>query len=538
MNIVGIDLGNSYARVSVFEGSEAILIGEIPSVISFTDNECLIGKLAKVQSVANPENTIYSVKSLIEKEWSDVSKEAISFPYKLVKNSQYTFCVEIGEKLYSSHALVALFFLYLKNMAEKYLGTSIFSIILTIPTYFSHRSIAFMKEAAEIAGLEICRIINDSVATALTLPCIEEKQIAVIDIGSSGMSVSILELDAGVYEVLSNSGSIAVSGDNINQLIISWFLNEFRKDEGIELQLKPEIIHRLKEAVEKAKIELSDSISADIDLPYIMQTNGVYKHFKKQITRETFEKLISPLIESAVSIYNASLKECGVDYRKRLEELIITGGTCSILAIRKSLENHSCAIQCRKLGVERSVMGAAVLGAILTDKLKHLVLLDVFPLTIGIEVHGGVTFKMLEKNGTIPARKSAMFSTSGDNRTDVSVHIVEGDAFMAFKNNSLGVYHFSSIESLKNIEIDVDIDARKDIVIRVKDKLKGNEQIFNIQYPSMIDKSELLALKSGIQNYLRVKDLRLLSKKIDGVRKLDIESDSKMVLDNLPILDE
>lgn len=538
MKIVGVDLGNSYARVSVFEGGEAILIGEIPLVISFTDNGYLIGKLAEMQSVVNPENIIYSIKSLIEQEWSNVSKEAVSFPYKLVKNSHNTFYVKIGERLYSSHTLVALFFLYLKNMAEEHLGMSAFSIILTVPAYFSRRSITFMKEAAEIAGLEVCRIINDSVAAALTLPCIEEKQIAIIDIGSSGMSVSILELGAGVYEVLSNAGTTTVSGDNINQLMILWLLNEFRKDEGIELPLKPEIILRLKEAVEKAKIELSESTFSDIDLPYIMQTNGGYKHLKKQITRETFERLISPLIDTALSTYNTSLKECDIDYHKGLEELILIGGTCGIPAIRKSLEDHSCAIRCRKLGMEKTVMGAAILGACITYELGNIVLLDILPSTIKIELYGGVTYDILKKNTTIPVRKSAMFSTFKHNQKDVLIHIMEGEAFMAAKNNSLGIYHFCSDVDLKKIEICININARKDIEIKVKDKLKEKAQIFNVQYPSMIDKSELLDLKEKVKNFLHTQDVEILSNKVEERRNLDIEPDSKIVLENLPILDD
>ena len=508
--IIGIDLGTTNSCVSVFEGSEPVVIANsegkrtTPSVVGFVkDGDRKVGDPAKRQAITNPQNTVFSIKRFMGETYEQSRKEAERVPFKVVNEGGYP-RVDIEGRKYTPQEISAMVLQKMKKTAEDYLGEEVSGAVITVPAYFSDSQRQATKEAGIIAGLDVKRIVNEPTAAALAYGLDKgnkDMKIAVFDLGGGTFDISILELGGGVFEVLSTNGDTHLGGDDFDQVIIDWLVQEFKNDEGADLKADPMAMQRLKEAAEKAKIELSSSTSTEINLPYIMPVGGVPKHLVKTLTRSKFEQLAHHLIQACLApcqkaIADAKLSTADID------EVILVGGSSRIPAVQTLVKNYFGKEPSKGVNPDEVVaVGAAIQGAILNQETgKDIVLLDVTPLTLGIETLGGVMTKLIEANSTIPCKKSEVFSTAADNQTEVTIHVLQGERPMAAQNKSIGQFNLTGIapalRGIPQIEVTFDIDASGILKVSAKDKATGKEQAIRIEASSGLSKEEIDRMKA------------------------------------------
>ena len=503
--IIGIDLGTTNSCVSVFEGNEPVVIANsegkrtTPSIVAFVDGgERKVGDPAKRQAITNPKRTIFSIKRFMGENWDQVQKEVARVPYKVVKGDNNTPRVDIDGRLYTPQEISAMILQKMKKTAEDYLGQEVTEAVITVPAYFSDSQRQATKEAGQIAGLEVKRIVNEPTAAALAYgldKAHKDMKIAVFDLGGGTFDISILEFGGGVFEVLSTNGDTHLGGDDFDQVIINWLVEEFKKDEGADLTQDPMALQRLKEAAEKAKIELSSSTSTEINLPYIMPVGGVPKHLVKTLTRAKFESLAHSLIQACLEPCKKAMQDAGLN-NADIDEVILVGGSSRIPAVQKLVEDFFGKAPSKGVNPDEVVaVGAAVQGAVLTDEIKGVVLLDVTPLSMGIETLGGVMTKLIDANTTIPARKSETFSTAADNQTEVTIHVLQGERPMAAQNKSIGQFNLTGIaparRGVPQIEVTFDIDANGIVNVSAKDLGTGKEQHITITSGSNMSDADI-----------------------------------------------
>ena len=509
--IIGIDLGTTNSCVAVFEGNEPVVIANsegkrtTPSVVGFVENgERKIGDPAKRQAITNPKNTVYSIKRFMGENWQQTEKEIARVPYSVVNEGGYP-RVDINGRKYTPQEISAMVLQKMKKTAEDYLGQEVTDAVITVPAYFSDSQRQATKEAGQIAGLNVKRIVNEPTAAALAYgvdKANKDMKIAVFDLGGGTFDISILEFGGGVFEVLSTNGDTHLGGDDFDQVIIDWLVQEFKNDEGANLKDDPMAMQRLKEAAEKAKIELSSSTSTEINLPYIMPVGGVPKHLVKTLTRAKFEQLAHDLIQACLApcqkaIADAKLTTADID------EVILVGGSSRIPAVQTLVKNYFGKEPSKGVNPDEVVaVGAAIQGAILNKEggVGDIVLLDVTPLTLGIETLGGVMTKLIEANTTIPCKKSETFSTAADNQTEVTIHVLQGERPMASQNKSIGQFNLTGIaparRGIPQIEVTFDIDANGILKVSAKDKATGKEQAIRIEASSGLSQDEINRMKA------------------------------------------
>ena len=480
--IIGIDLGTTNSCVAVFEGNEPVVIANsegkrtTPSVVAFVDGgERKVGDPAKRQAITNPTRTIFSIKRFMGENWDQVQKEVTRVPYKVVRGDNNTPRVDIDGRLYTPQEISAMILQKMKKTAEDYLGQEVTEAVITVPAYFSDSQRQATKEAGQIAGLEVKRIVNEPTAAALAYG---------LDKAHKDMKIAVFDL----------------GGDDFDQVIINWLVEEFKNDEGADLTQDPMALQRLKEAAEKAKIELSSSTSTEINLPYIMPVNGVPKHLVKTLTRAKFESLAHGLIQACLEPCKKAMSDAGLN-NADIDEVILVGGSSRIPAVQKLVEDFFGKAPSKGVNPDEVVaIGAAVQGAVLTDEIKGVVLLDVTPLSMGIETLGGVMTKLIDANTTIPARKSETFSTAADNQSEVTIHVLQGERPMAAQNKSIGQFNLSGIaparRGVPQIEVTFDIDANGILKVSAKDKATGKEQAIRIEASSGLSKEEIEKMKA------------------------------------------
>ena len=509
--IIGIDLGTTNSCVAVFEGNEPVVIANsegkrtTPSVVGFVENgERKIGDPAKRQAITNPKNTVYSIKRFMGENWQQTEKEISRVPYSVVNEGGYP-RVDIDGRKYTPQEISAMVLQKMKKTAEDYLGQEVTDAVITVPAYFSDSQRQATKEAGQIAGLNVRRIVNEPTAAALAYgvdKANKDMKIAVLDLGGGTFDISILEFGGGVFEVLSTNGDTHLCGDDFDQVIIDWLVQEFKNDEGADLKADPMAMQRLKEAAEKAKIELSSSTSTEINLPYIMPVGGVPKHLVKTLTRAKFEQLAHGLIQACLApcqkaIADAKLSTADID------EVILVGGSSRIPAVQELVKNYFGKEPSKGVNPDEVVaVGASIQGAILNKEggVGDIVLLDVTPLTLGIETMGGVMTKLIEANTTIPCKKSEVFSTAADNQTEVTIHVLQGERPMAAQNKSIGQFNLTGIaparRGIPQIEVTFDIDANGILKVSAKDKATGKEQAIRIEASSGLSQDEINRMKA------------------------------------------
>ncbi len=509
--IIGIDLGTTNSCVAVFEGNEPVVIANsegkrtTPSVVGFVENgERKVGDPAKRQAITNPKNTVYSIKRFMGETWEQTSKEIGRVPYSVVNEGGYP-RVDIDGRKYTPQEISAIVLQKMKKTAEDYLGQEVTEAVITVPAYFSDSQRQATKEAGQIAGLNVKRIVNEPTAAALAYgvdKANKDMKIAVFDLGGGTFDISILEFGGGVFEVLSTNGDTHLGGDDFDQVIIDWLVQEFKNDEGADLTADPMAMQRLKEAAEKAKIELSSSTSTEINLPYIMPVGGVPKHLVKTLTRAKFEQLAHNLIQACLvpcqnAIRDAKLNTADID------EVILVGGSSRIPAVQTLVKNYFGKEPSKGVNPDEVVaVGASIQGAILNKEggVGDIVLLDVTPLTLGIETMGGVMTKLIEANTTIPCKKSETFSTAADNQTEVTIHVLQGERPMAAQNKSIGQFNLTGIaparRGVPQIEVTFDIDANGILKVSAKDKATGKEQAIRIEASSGLSEDEINRMKA------------------------------------------
>ena len=507
--IIGIDLGTTNSCVSVFEGNEPVVIANnegkrtTPSIVAFKNGERLVGDPAKRQAITNPKNTIFSIKRFMGETYDQVQKEISRVPYSVVRGDNNTPRVDIEGRLYTPQEISAMVLQKMKKTAEDYLGQEVTEAVITVPAYFSDSQRQATKEAGQIAGLEVKRIVNEPTAAALAYgvdKSNKDMKIAVFDLGGGTFDISILEFGSGVFEVLSTNGDTHLGGDDFDQVIIDWLAADFKAEEGVDLKQDPMALQRLKEAAEKAKIELSSSTSTEINLPYIMPVGGVPKHLVKTLTRAKFESLAHELIQACLEPCKKAMSDAGLN-NADIDEVILVGGSSRIPAVQKLVEDFFGKAPSKGVNPDEVVaIGAAVQGAVLTDEIKGVVLLDVTPLSMGIETLGGVMTKLIDANTTIPARKSETFSTAADNQTEVTIHVLQGERPMAAQNKSIGQFNLTGIaparRGVPQIEVTFDIDANGILKVSAKDKATGKEQAIRIEASSGLSKEEIEKMKA------------------------------------------
>jgi len=541
--IIGIDLGTTNSCVAVMEGSEPVVIttdeGQrtLPSIVGFLENgERKVGAPAKRQSITNPKNTVSSIKRFMGKHYSDTTTEQKYVSYAVEKGDNDTVRVRLHDRMYTPQEISAIILQKCKKMAEDYLGQTVTEAVITVPAYFNDSERQATKEAGLIAGLDVKRIINEPTAAALAYGLDKggkDMKIAVYDLGGGTFDVSILELGDGVFEVKSTNGDVHLGGDDFDQTIIDWLATEFQNEERVDLRKDPMALQRLKEAAEKAKIELSSSTETEINLPYITATDGVPKHLVKKLSRAKFDQLTEALVERTLEPCRKALKDANLS-ASQIDEVILVGGSTRIPKIQEVVEKFFGKKPSKGVNPDEVVaVGAAIQGGVLTGDVKDVLLLDVTPLSLGIETYGGVFTKLIESNTTIPTKKSEVFSTASDNQPSVELNVLQGERPMAKDNKSLGRFHLDSIppapRGVPQIEVTFDIDANGILSVTAKDKGTGKEQNIRITASSGLSKEEIEKMKAEAKaNEAADKEARAKVDKLNEADNLIFQSEKQL----------